>query len=59
MRTMPSKITVQIGHTIEPAAWEAMAEPAPLAAQLYLQVEQRMQYMLSELYEERTLPFLG
>ncbi|MEZ4449394.1 MAG: lysophospholipid acyltransferase family protein [Nannocystaceae bacterium] len=56
---LPSKVTVQIGHTIEPAAWESMAEPAPLADQLYLQVEQVMQYMLSELYEERTLPVLG
>ncbi|MCA9634933.1 MAG: hypothetical protein KC420_02755 [Myxococcales bacterium] len=56
---LPSKVTVQIGHPIEPAAWEDMDEPDHLADELYLQVEETMQYMLTELYGERLLPVLG
>ena len=56
---LPAKITVQIGHPILPAAWEDMNQPDLLADRLYLQVEQVMQYMLDELYEERLLPILG
>jgi 1-acyl-sn-glycerol-3-phosphate acyltransferase len=56
---LPAKITVQIGHPIEPAAWESMNAPDELADELYLQVEQTMQYMLSELYQERLLPVVG
>ena len=56
---LPAKITVQIGHPIEPAAWESMDAPDELADELYLQVEQTMQYMLSELYQERLLPVVG
>jgi len=56
---LPAKITVQLGHPIEPAAWEGMDHPAELADQLYLEVEQTMQYMLDELYGQRLLPVFG
>lgn len=56
---LPAKVTVQVGQPIEPAAWEDMGHPDTLADELYLQVEQTMQYMLSELYSERLLPVLG
>jgi hypothetical protein len=36
-----------------------MNAPDELADELYLQVEQTMQYMLSELYQERLLPVVG
>lgn len=56
---LPAKITVQIGHPIEAAAWEDMSDPEALADQLYVQTEQVMQYMLTELYQERLLPIIG
>lgn len=56
---LPAKITVQIGHPIEAAAWEDMDAPDALADELYALTEQVMQYMLTELYQERLLPIVG
>lgn len=57
---LPAKITFQIGDPL-PSCERPLSETESVmrAPQVYSAVEQRMQSMLDELYDERLLPILG
>lgn len=56
---LPAKVTFQVGEPIELGRRVGEAEAERRATDVYGVVEQRMQSMLDELYDERLFPVLG